>query len=72
MSVGSLLAGMVRFVPSQRLSLAELCRNGPSIYDVHMEGVRLRWTHVDVESTSSKERPTIERRHKSADIRAPT
>ena len=22
-------------------------RKGPSIYDVHTEGVRLRWTHVD-------------------------
>jgi len=26
-----------------------LCSQGPSIYDAHMEGVRLRWTHVNGE-----------------------
>jgi len=26
---------------------------GPSIYDVHMEGIRFRWTHADREWVSS-------------------
>jgi len=29
-----------------RVTGLELYR-GPSIYDVHTEGVRVRWTHVD-------------------------
>ena len=29
------------------MKIFSLCGMGPSIYDVHTEGVRLRWTHVD-------------------------
>ena len=39
---------------------------GPSIYDVHMEGVRLRWTHADGGSQAPCEHTP--RKLKSTDI----
>ena|SRR6218665_2644248 len=37
-----------RYLPLYKKQInSQTVKQGPSIYDVHTEGVRLRWTHVD-------------------------